>query len=79
LREKPVYSTGWGINKSFGGMRIYEAMREIKPQFFIQSGDSVYSDGPILLSVTAENGHPSFWGNSSVQFKKKAQLSLRLP
>ena len=34
---------GWGINKDFGGMRIYEAMRQVKPQFFIQSGDSVYS------------------------------------
>jgi alkaline phosphatase D len=47
---------GWGINESFGGMKIYEAMRRVKPQFFIQSGDSVYSDGPISPSVQAENG-----------------------
>ncbi|UOA10918.1 PhoD-like phosphatase N-terminal domain-containing protein [Methylobacter sp. S3L5C] len=40
---------GWGINKDFGGIRIYEAMRQVKPQFFIQSGNSVYSDGPILF------------------------------
>jgi alkaline phosphatase D len=52
---------GWGINESFGGMKIYEAMRQVKPQFFIQSGDSVYSDGPILNSVTAENGQ--IWTN----------------
>ena len=38
---------GWGINENFGGMKIYEAMRKVEPQFFIQSGDSVYSDGPI--------------------------------
>jgi phosphodiesterase/alkaline phosphatase D-like protein len=31
------------------------------PQFFIQSGDSVYSDGSILASVTAENGQ--IWTN----------------
>jgi alkaline phosphatase D len=47
---------GWGINESFGGMKIYEAMRKVKPQFFIQSGDSVYSDGPIPASKPAENG-----------------------
>jgi len=52
---------GWGINKSFGGMRIYETLRQVKPQFFIQSGDSVYSDGPILPSITAENGQ--IWTN----------------
>ncbi len=52
---------GWGINEAFGGMKIYEAMRKVEPQFFIQSGDSVYSDGPILPTVTAENGR--IWTN----------------
>lgn len=52
---------GWGINPAFGGMRIYETMRQQHPQFFIQSGDSVYSDGPILESVAAENGQK--WNN----------------
>ncbi|MDP3903424.1 MAG: alkaline phosphatase D family protein [Methylococcaceae bacterium] len=47
---------GFGINESFGGMKIYEAMRKVEPQFFIQSGDSVYSDGPIPASKPAENG-----------------------
>jgi alkaline phosphatase D len=52
---------GWGINESFGGMRIYEAMRQVEPQFFIQSGDNVYSDGPIPDSKPAENGQ--IWTN----------------
>ncbi|WP_434101496.1 alkaline phosphatase D family protein [Methylocaldum gracile] len=52
---------GWGINEAFGGMRIYEAMRQVKPQFFMQSGDSVYSDGPIEASKPAENGQ--IWTN----------------
>jgi alkaline phosphatase D len=47
---------GWGINPSFGGMKIYEAMRQVQPQFFIQSGDNVYSDGPIPETKVAENG-----------------------
>lgn len=52
---------GWGINESFGGMKIYEAMRQVRPQFFIQSGDNVYSDGPIPESKLAENGQ--IWTN----------------
>jgi len=47
---------GWGINKAFGGMKIYETMRQIKPNFFIHNGDSIYADGIIPETVTAENG-----------------------
>ncbi|MCK9609263.1 MAG: alkaline phosphatase D family protein [Methylomonas sp.] len=56
-----VAGQGWGINESFGGMKIYEAMRQVQPQFFIESGDSVYSDGPIKAEVIAENGQ--VWTN----------------
>ncbi len=52
---------GWGINEAFGGMKIYEAMRQVEPQFFIQSGDNVYSDGPIPPSKPAEDGQ--IWTN----------------
>src|SRR3569833_4766881 len=41
---------GWGINPDFGGMKIYEAMRRIEPDFFIHSGDTIYADGPITSS-----------------------------
>jgi alkaline phosphatase D len=47
---------GWGINRAFGGMKIYEAMRQRNPLFFIHSGDTIYADGPIASSVVAENG-----------------------
>lgn len=47
---------GWGINPDVGGMKIFETMRQTQPHFFLQSGDSVYSDGPILPSKAAENG-----------------------
>lgn len=52
---------GWGINEDFGGMKIFEAMRQVKPQFYIESGDSIYADGPIPESVVAENGE--IWTN----------------
>jgi alkaline phosphatase D len=52
---------GWGINEDFGGMKIYEAMRQVEPLFFIHSGDNIYADGIILPEVTAENGQ--IWRN----------------
>ena len=52
---------GWGINPSFGGMKIYEAMRQRSPLFFIHSGDNIYADGPIAESVVAEGGQ--VWTN----------------
>src|SRR5262245_47175516 len=36
---------GWGINPDFGGMKIYETMRQVAPDFFIHSGDNIYADG----------------------------------
>ncbi len=52
---------GWGINTAFGGMKIYEAMRQRRPQFFIHSGDNIYADGPMRESVVAEDGR--LWTN----------------
>lgn len=42
-------------------MKIYETMRQVQPQFFIESGDNVYSDGSIANSQPAENG--LIWNN----------------
>jgi alkaline phosphatase D len=52
---------GWGINPEFGGMKIYETMRQRRPDFFVHSGDTIYADGPIPAQVTAENGR--IWKN----------------
>jgi len=52
---------GWGINPNFGGMKIYESMRQRSPQFFVHSGDNIYADGPMVESVVAENGR--IWNN----------------
>lgn len=52
---------GWGINPDFGGMRIYETMRETHPDFFIHCGDTIYADGPIAPTQAAEEGR--LWNN----------------
>lgn len=46
---------GYGINLNFGGMKIYDAMRQLHPQFFIHSGDTIYADGPISPTKAVEN------------------------
>ncbi len=51
---------GWGINPSFGGMKIYEQMRRVQPDFFLHSGDTIYADGPITSSVNTPQG---LWTN----------------
>jgi len=52
---------GWGINPNFGGMKIYESMRQRSPHFFVHSGDNIYADGPMVESVVAEGGR--IWNN----------------
>ena len=39
---------GWGINPDLGGMRIYETIRGVEPDFFLHSGDNIYADGPLV-------------------------------
>jgi alkaline phosphatase D len=39
---------GWGINPDFGGMKIYKAMRQTQPDFFIHCGDNIYADGSMF-------------------------------
>lgn len=56
-----VAGQGWGINPEIGGMRIFEAMRQRDPDFFLHSGDSVYADGPIAAEQAAEDGR--IWRN----------------
>lgn len=54
---------GWGIDLGFGGMKIYEAMRQVRPDFFIHSGDTIYADGPMVERVTDTAGN-LIWTNA---------------
>src|SRR5262245_44933734 len=58
---------GWGINPDWGGMKLYEAMRQRGPDFFIHSGDQIYADGPIRAEVRLDDG--AFWKNLTTPAK----------
>ena len=69
-----VAGQGWGINPDIGGMRIFEAMRQIQPDFYLCSGDTVYSDGPLLATVTLPDGR--IWHNLTTPEKSKVAETL---
>jgi alkaline phosphatase D len=52
---------GWGINKDWGGMKCYEAVRRDRPDFFVHCGDTIYADGPIQAEVKQADGY--VWKN----------------
>lgn len=65
---------GWGINREWGGMKIYETMRRGNPDFFIHSGDTIYADGPIEAEVRLPDG--SLWRNVVTEEKSKVAETL---
>jgi alkaline phosphatase D len=65
---------GWGINPEFGGMRIYESMRRVEPDFFIHSGDTIYADGPVAAEVPLAGG--GVWRNVTTEAKAKVAETL---
>ncbi|MBO0726255.1 MAG: alkaline phosphatase D family protein, partial [Blastocatellia bacterium] len=69
-----VCGQGWGINPEFGGMKIYEAMRRMRPDFFIHSGDAIYADGVIQAEVKLDDG--SIWKNLTTREKSKVAETL---
>jgi len=65
---------GWGINKAWGGMKIFAAMEETNPQFFIHNGDTIYADGPIPAEVELADG--TTWKNLTLPGTDKVAETL---
>jgi alkaline phosphatase D len=65
---------GWGINPEWGGLRLYETMRGVAPDFFIHSGDQIYADIPLQEEVTLDSGER--WHNLVTPAKAKVAETL---
>jgi alkaline phosphatase D len=65
---------GWGINEAWGGMKIYEQMRKVNPDFFLHSGDTIYADGPISAQVKLADG--TIWNNVVTEDVSKVAETL---
>ena len=48
--------TGWGIDISRGGMRLFKTMLDADPDLFIHVGDTIYADGPLREEVPLDDG-----------------------
>lgn len=66
---------GWGINPDLGGMKIYETIRQLNPDFFIHCGDYIYADGPIKSEVQLDDG--TVWRNLTTPEKSKVAETLK--
>jgi alkaline phosphatase D len=69
-----VAGQGWGISPDWGGMKIFEAMRQVEPDFFIHSGDTIYADGPIAAEQATPDG--GTWKNITTEAKAKVAETL---
>jgi alkaline phosphatase D len=65
---------GWGINPDNGGMKTYATMGKHNPDFFIHSGDTVYSDGPIKAEAEIAGG--GVWKNFVAEGVEKVAETL---
>src|SRR5262249_720302 len=65
---------GYGINRDTGGMRIYETMRRLEPDFFIHNGDTIYADNPVPSEVRLPDG--TVWRNLTTEAKSKVAETL---
>lgn len=65
---------GYGINPEWGGMRIYETMRQQNPDFFVHSGDNIYADGPMETERKVEEGR--IWRNLVTEEVSKVAETL---
>ena len=65
---------GFGINPDLGGMRIYETMRRLQPDFFIHCGDLVYADGPLEARKELPDGR--VWRNLTSEAKARVAQTL---
>ena len=53
---------------------LLKAMREVRPDFFIHSGDNIYADGPIVAEQKMPNGQ--IWKNVVTEDKAKPAETL---
>jgi alkaline phosphatase D len=65
---------GWGINRDWGGLKLYDTMRRAQPDLFIHCGDTIYADAPLPAEVKLDDG--SLWRNVVTEAKSKAAETL---
>jgi alkaline phosphatase D len=69
-----VVGQGWGINREWGGLRMFDTIRRAQPDVFVHCGDTIYADGPLAPEVKLPDG--STWRNLVTPAKSKVAETL---
>lgn len=69
-----VAGQGWGSDPARGGMRIFESMRKRAPHFFVNAGDWIYADNPLVEEVPLIDG--GVWRNPGARKLDHESVSL---
>ncbi|WP_344863831.1 alkaline phosphatase D family protein [Amycolatopsis ultiminotia] len=70
-----VVGQNYGINPALGGMTVFSAMADRRPDLFLHSGDTVYADSPLTETVTLPGGGGT-WHNVVTPEKAKVAETL---
>lgn len=66
---------GFGIDRSRGGMKTYETIRRLRPDFFVHCGDTIYADVPLVPEVQLDDG--TVWKNLVTDAKRQVAESIQ--
>ena len=65
---------GYGRNAEWGGLKGFAAIRAAQPDVFVNSGDLIYADNPILAERTLPDGR--VWKNVTNEYVDKVAQTI---
>ena len=65
---------GWGLDPAHDGLRTYASMLGTEPDLFVNLGDAIYADAPIVAEVKLDDG--TVWRNLTSAAKSKVAETL---
>ncbi len=65
---------GWGLDPAHDGMRTYASMLGAEPDLFVNLGDAIYADAPVVAEVKLDDG--TMWRNLTSAAKSKVAETL---
>lgn len=65
---------GYGIDLARGGMKTFDTISRLEPDFFVNSGDVIYADNPFSAEVKLDDG--STWKNIVTEATSKVAETL---
>ena len=65
---------GWGLDPAHDGMRTYASMLGTEPDLFVNLGDAIYADAPVVSEVTLDDG--TLWRNLTSAAKSKVAETI---